>query len=62
MEAQFSPWLFVQDQRRSKVSSRSSDKRVQADQILDLAESKGIPVAYVDKGVLNTLSGARDQT
>lgn len=56
-EAQFSTWLFVQDSRTS--SSRSSDKLMQAEKILALANERNIPVATVDKGVLNTLSGDR---
>mmetsp|Transcript_15107 Transcript_15107/g.33044 ORF Transcript_15107/g.33044 Transcript_15107/m.33044 type:complete len:590 (+) Transcript_15107:163-1932(+) len=57
-EAQFSPWLFVQD---SKVGSsgRSGSKARQAQTVLELAEKRGIPIAHVDKGTLNTLSGNR---
>ena len=58
-EAQFSPWLFVQEQRKTTGSGLSADRRFQAKQVLEHAESKGVPVAYVDKGVLNTLSGTR---
>lgn len=56
-EAQFSPWLFVQEQRGQR--SRSSDKSSQEQEILRLAQERNIPVATVDKGVLNTLSGNR---
>jgi 21S rRNA (GM2251-2'-O)-methyltransferase len=56
-EAQFSPWLFVQ--QKSSSSSRSLDKAAQAAKVLRLAEQRGIPVATVDKGVLNILSGNR---
>jgi len=55
-EAQFSPWLFVQETRGT---SRARDKAARAAQVLELAEQVGVPVAYVDKGVLNTLSGNR---
>ncbi|GKZ00763.1 hypothetical protein MPSEU_001028100 [Mayamaea pseudoterrestris] len=61
-EAQYSPWLFVQDNSRSissSTSSRSGVKSLQADRILALAAERNIPVATVDKGVLNTLSGER---
>jgi 21S rRNA (GM2251-2'-O)-methyltransferase len=59
-EAQFSPWLLVQEPQRQLASaSRSKDKQAQAEQVLELAESRGVPVAYVDKGVLNALSGDR---
>jgi 21S rRNA (GM2251-2'-O)-methyltransferase len=57
-EAQFSPWLFVQDQLRSSTS-RSADKAATAAKVLELAKLRGIPVAPVDKGVLNTLSNNR---
>ena len=56
-EAQYSTWLFVQDSKAG--TSRSGDKSQQAEQILKLAEERGIPVATVDKGVLNTLCGDR---
>lgn len=64
-EAQFGPWLFVQEpkggrqQRGGGSGGRSTDKSIQAEQVLLLAEERGIPVAEVDKGVLNTLSGNR---
>ncbi|GAX11026.1 21S rRNA (GM2251-2'-O)-methyltransferase [Fistulifera solaris] len=56
-EAQFSPWLFVQEQKGT--TNRSGDKQSQAEEVLGLAKSRGLPVAYVDKGVLNTLSSDR---
>ena len=56
-EAQFSPWLFVQEQKGKR--GRSFDKAAQAEQAEALSELRGIPVVYVDKGVLNTLSGNR---
>jgi 21S rRNA (GM2251-2'-O)-methyltransferase len=63
-QAQYSPWLFVQDStnavgRSGSSSSRSSSKSQQAQQVIALAKERGIPVASVDKGVLNTLSGNR---
>jgi 21S rRNA (GM2251-2'-O)-methyltransferase len=59
-EAQFSPWLLVQGPQQQKANAaRSRDKQAQAEQVLELAESRGVPVAYVDKGVLNALSGDR---
>jgi 21S rRNA (GM2251-2'-O)-methyltransferase len=56
-EAQFSPWLFVQTQM-GRVG-RSSDKAAQAVKVEELAKERGIPIAPVDKGVLNSLSGNR---
>jgi len=59
-EAQYSPWLFVQKQSSGRGGgTRTVEKSVQAQQVLELAERRGIPVAEVDKGVLNTLSGNR---
>jgi 21S rRNA (GM2251-2'-O)-methyltransferase len=55
-EAQFSPWLFVQDQVNSK---RTSDKALAAERLVELAKERRIPIATVDKGVLNALSGNR---
>jgi 21S rRNA (GM2251-2'-O)-methyltransferase len=57
-EAQFAPWLFVQEQKGPQ-RGRSTDKAVQAERVMELAEERGIQVATVDKGVLNTLSGNR---
>lgn len=58
-EAQFSPWLFVQNQEAYRDSRRSRDKAQSASQVEALAKDLGIPMAQVDKGVLNTLSGNR---
>lgn len=55
--AQFRPYLFVQESRGP--TGRASMKAAQADRVLELAEERGVPIAYVDKGVLNTLSGDR---
>ena len=60
-EAQLRSWLFVQQQQeqQSSSSSRSADKAHMAEEILRLAQERNVPVAYVDRGVLNTLSGNR---
>jgi len=66
-EAQFAPWLFVQEgmgssdgrKMRGSGSGRSADKSRAAREIEQLAEERGVPVARVDKGVLNALSGNR---
>jgi 21S rRNA (GM2251-2'-O)-methyltransferase len=68
-EAQFTPYLFLQE-RKPRVAGggggsggggegRSMDKTKQAVDIQRLAQQLAIPVAYVDKGALNTLSGNR---
>ena len=56
-EAQFRPWLFVQDM--DGKGGRRGTKALAAEQVLQLAEKRGVPVAEVDKGILNTLSGNR---
>eukprot|EP00977_Amphora_coffeiformis_P019257 scaffold7101_cov153-Amphora_coffeaeformis.AAC.2 len=56
-EAQFRPYLFLQE-RKGKVG-RAGDKSMQAEEVQRLAEELGLPVAHVDKGILNTLSGNR---
>lgn len=53
-EAQFSPFLFIQEGQQKK-----GDKANMAEEVERLAREREVPVAYVDKGVLNTLSGAR---
>jgi 21S rRNA (GM2251-2'-O)-methyltransferase len=59
-EAQFTPWLFVQTQDSYKDNSRrSKEKALAAEQVEAMAKERGIPMAQVDKGVLNTLSGNR---
>ncbi|CAJ1949703.1 unnamed protein product [Cylindrotheca closterium] len=55
-QAQFRPYLFVQDK---EFTQRRGSKAEQEKQALELAEVHGIPVARVDKGILNTLSGNR---
>jgi len=57
-EAQFSPWLFVQE-KTTTGGGRAPAKTRTARKIETLAEERGIPTAHVDKGVLNTLSGNR---
>ena len=56
-QAQFRPYLFVQE--RSTQSGRRGSKASAAAEIIKLAQEKGVPVEYVDKGILNTLSGNR---
>jgi hypothetical protein len=58
-DAQFAPWLFIQEPQSTKTTGTSSTKRnaskVRATQeIVSLAKKRGIPMAYVDKGVLNS--------
>ena len=58
-EAQFTSWLFLQDRSGSAGSSRSGDKAAAANEVKRLAEERGIPIHYTDKGSLNALSGNR---
>lgn len=58
-EAQYTPWLFLQDRSVGVGSGRSGDKLATAAQVKELAEERGIPIAYTDKGSLNTLSNNR---
>lgn len=55
-QAQFRPYLFVQERRSS---SRRGQKATDAERVLALAEERNVPVAEVDKGILNSLSGNR---
>ena len=55
-QAQFRPYLFVQER---KSSGRRGQKAADAERVLALAEERGVPVAEVDKGILNTLSANR---
>ena len=57
-QAQFRPYLFVQE-RRSSGSDRRGSKVSAAKEVMKLAEERGVPVAEVDKGILNVLSGNR---
>jgi 21S rRNA (GM2251-2'-O)-methyltransferase len=67
-EAQFSPCLFVLEQEyhmaaaaagTARKGRRSADKARQAQQVQELARKRGLAIAPVDKGVLNTLSQNR---
>ena len=58
-EAQYSPWLFVQENYKHGSGGKTGDKAVTAEQVEELAKEDNVPVAYVDKGVLNTLCGNR---
>jgi hypothetical protein len=53
-EAQFTPYLFIQEGQQKR-----GDKANMAEEVERLARERELPIAYVDKGVLNTLSGAR---
>ena len=57
--AQFSPNLFVLEKEYNNAGSRgrSGNKSRQAQRVKELAAERGLPMAPVDKGVLNTLSG-----
>lgn len=55
-QAQFRPYLFVQER---KSSTRRGQKATDAERVLALAEERNVPIAEVDKGILNTLSGNR---
>jgi len=57
-QAQFKPYLFVQE-RSSSGSDRRGSKASAAQEVLKLAEERGVPIAQVDKGILNVLSGNR---
>lgn len=57
-EAQFRPYLFLQD-RQGKRGGRKSDKSALEEEVQLLAEALSLPIAYIDKGVLNTLSSNR---
>jgi len=57
-EAQGKPWLFVQEEAQGR-SRRSQTKAQAAKEIEELATARGVPIAHVDKGVLNVLSGNR---
>lgn len=58
-QAQFRPYLFVQERKAAATNQRTGQKASTAEQVLELAKERDVPVAYVDKGVLNTLSGNR---
>ena len=60
-EAQLKPRLFVQEGTlsSSRRSFRTASKAEASSEIVALAEARGLPVAEVDKGVLNTLCSNR---
>ncbi len=58
-EAQFTPWLFVQENMMNGSSGKTGDKAAAAHEVELLAKDLEIPIAYVDKGILNTLCGNR---
>ena len=58
-EAQFTPYLFLQDRSMGSNSGRSGDKMAAAAEVKKLADELGLPVHYTDKGHLNALSGSR---
>ncbi|KAL3918471.1 MAG: hypothetical protein SGILL_004220 [Bacillariaceae sp.] len=59
-QAQFRSYLFVQERSGGGGGGgRKGSKASAAQQVLELAESHGVPIAYVDKGILNALSGNR---
>ena len=60
-EATLAPFLFVQEgtMDNTKRSFRSDAKIQASSEIVALAKEHGLPVAEVDKGVLNTLCGSR---
>jgi hypothetical protein len=57
-QAQFRPYLFVQE-RSSSTATRKGQKASVAEQVVKLAQERNVPIAEVDKGILNTLSGNR---
>lgn len=58
-EAQFTPWLFVQENMKNGLSGKTGDKAAAAHEVELLAKELEVPIAYVDKGILNTLCGNR---
>ena len=63
-EAQFTPYLFLQNTyfregSSSEIGGKKDDKVKAVREILRLVEKVGVPVEYVDKGVLNALSSNR---
>jgi 21S rRNA (GM2251-2'-O)-methyltransferase len=60
-EAKLAPYLFVQEGTldNTKRSFRSDAKIQASSEIVALAKQYGLPIAEVDKGVLNTLCGNR---
>lgn len=58
-EAQFTPYLFVQNNIQDSRGGKSGDKAKAVKEILRLVEDANVPVAYADKGILNALSNNR---
>jgi hypothetical protein len=58
-EAQYTPWLFIQENMKFGSGGKTADKAAMAKQVEMLAKESNVPVAYVDKGILNTLCGSR---
>ena len=60
-EAKLAPYLFIQEGTldNTKRSFRSDAKVQASSEIVALAREHGVPIAEVDKGVLNTLCGSR---
>jgi hypothetical protein len=58
-QAQYSPWLFVQENMQYGSGGKTGDKADTAKEVEQLAKDNNVPVAYVDKGVLNALCGSR---
>lgn len=64
-EARYAPGLFMQDSlgssggRRFGGRGKVGMKANSALEVEELAKKRGVPIAYVDKGVLNTLCGSR---
>lgn len=56
-QTQFRPYLFLQE--RSLDGGRRGSKASASEEILQLAKDRQVPIEYVDKGILNTLSGNR---
>ena len=59
-EAQFTPWLLIQDNMKNgSFGGKTGDKAAVAQEVEQLAKDMEVPIAYVDKGVLNALCGSR---
>jgi 21S rRNA (GM2251-2'-O)-methyltransferase len=60
-EAQFTPWLFVQETlgKNGSLGGKTDAKAATAQEVEELAKQHDVPVAHVDKGVLNSLCGNR---
>jgi 21S rRNA (GM2251-2'-O)-methyltransferase len=56
-QTKFRPYLFLQE--RSLDGGRRGSKASATEEILQLAKERQVSIEYVDKGILNTLSGNR---